>query len=184
MTARRQKPEPQEGQVTAGELLDSKATPAAKPRAREDWQRPPFEPGNTLAVTHGAYSATEIEKRAEEIWPVLWERIQAAPGFMPVDVILARQLRKVCAAIDLMESRNDEIGFLTALDEPQKFAWLLEKYYRQQGKLCEQMGIGSTARMKIFGQGMAASRQHAEALAAQARIRASLKKPRGKRGSK
>jgi hypothetical protein len=152
-----------------------------KPRAREAHPlRPPFEPGNTLAVTHGAYSATEIEKRAEEIWPVLWERIQAAPGFMPVDVILARQLRKVCAAIDLMEQRNDEIGFLTANDEPQKFAWLLEKYYRQQGKLCEDMGIGAAARMKIFGAGMAAGRQHAEALAAQARMRGRLK-PKGNR---
>lgn len=31
------------------------------------WQRPPFEPGNTLAVTHGANSPRAVEARAQQL---------------------------------------------------------------------------------------------------------------------
>jgi hypothetical protein len=35
--------------------------------ARPDWQRPPFEPGNEVAVRHGAYSPRRVDPLAREL---------------------------------------------------------------------------------------------------------------------
>lgn len=48
------------------------------PSTGEPWipefegQRPPFQPGNTLAVTHGAYSPARVDPIAQELIAGLW----------------------------------------------------------------------------------------------------------------
>lgn len=178
MTARRQKPEPNESQVTAGELLDSKAPPGSEPRAREGWQRPPFEPGNDLAKTHGAYSPAAIEKTAEEIWGDMEEQLRQMPGYLAADQILVDEIREVVAQLVQLRAHRAKVGLLDGEGNPRSFVWLEDKLGRRLVDLGKALGLGASERAKVFGAFMAAGRAHTEALAAQERMRDRLKKPK------
>ena len=63
-------------------------------------QRPPFEPGNVLAVKHGAYATVALGPRVEELADTIRPFV---PGYAPGDEIA---LRILCLALARMEASS------------------------------------------------------------------------------
>lgn len=161
-------PSPQEG------LADE------APRARElqPWQRPPFEPGNKAGVTHGAYSGDLVEQTAEEVWASIEAQLQELPGYLAVDRILIDELREIVGQLVLLRKHRQEKGLLDEKSNPRTYWPLEDKLSRRLLDYSKALGLGTAERAKVFGQFMAAGRAHAEAMAAQDRMRAKLTKPK------
>ena len=166
---------------TAGGVSVPASPPATEPRAREDWQRPPFEPGNTLAVTHGAYSHDLVNKTADEIWTGMEEQLRQMPGYLDADQILVDEIREVVAQLVQLRAYRREKGILDEAGNPRSFVWLEDKLGRRLVDLGKALGLGASERAKVFGAFMAAGRAQTEALAAQARLREKQAPPKRKR---
>ena len=165
--------------VSGGEAIP----PAKPPRAREN-PRPPFAPGNQLATQHGAYSPTAIQQTADEIWADMQGQLEEMPGYMAADRILVDELREVVSQLVLLRKHRAEKGVLDEKGDPRSFVWLEDKLGRRLVDLAKALGLGTTERAKVFGAFMAAGRAHAEALAAQERIRGRLKAPARRKRTK
>ena len=165
-------PSPQEG--PAGETLARETRRGERP----PWAHPNFEPGNKAAIQHGAYSGEVVEQTAEEVWASIEAELQLLPGYLSVDRILIEELREIVSQLVLLRRHRAERGLLDAKGDPRS-TWLLEdKLSRRLLDYSKALGLGTAERAKVFGQFMAAGRAHAEALAAQERIRAKLAKPK------
>ena len=165
-------PSPQEG------------PPAEPVRAREAMVYRPPEPyveGNKAAVKHGAYSADLVNRTAEEIWVDMEEQLRLMPGYLDADQILVDEMREVVAQLVQLRKYRAEHGLLDAAGNPRSFVWLEDKLGRRLVDLGKALGLGASERAKVFGAFMAAGRAHAEALAAQERLRSKLKPPARKR---
>ena len=177
MTEPTENDEQREGEAAA--LPDREARRASKPRAREAEPlhplRPPFEPGNKLAVTHGAHSAELVEQTAEEIWADMEQQLRLMPGYLEADRILVDELREVVAQLVQLRRYRAEHGLLDASGNPRSFVWLEDKLGRRLVDLGKALGLGASERAKVFGAFMAAGRARAEAEAAQQRMRERLK---------
>jgi len=148
---------------------------------RPPWARENFEPGNTEALTHGAYSPAAIEKTAEEIWAGMEEQLRQMPGYLEADQILVDEMREVVSQLVQLRKYRAEHGLLDPEGNPRSFVWLEDKLGRRLVDLGKALGLGASERAKVFGAFMAAGRAHSEALAAQQRMRERLVKPRRKR---
>jgi hypothetical protein len=175
------KPERRE---TAGGVSKPDVPSASEPARAKPWTPRPAEPyqeGNTAALTHGAYSPSLVTKTAEEIWADMEEQLEQMPGYMAADRILVDELREVVSQLVLLRRHRAEKGVLDEKGDPRSFVWLEDKLGRRLVDLAKALGLGTTERAKVFGAFMAAGRAHAEALAAQQRIRDRLKAPRRKK---
>ena len=156
---------------TAAGVSGSDVQPATEPRAREGWQRPPFEPGNALAVKHGAYSHELVSKTADEIWSGMEAQLRQMPGYLEADQILVDEIREVVAQLVQLRVYRREVGILDAQGNPRSFVWLEDKLGRRLVDLGKALGLGASERAKVFGAFMAAGRAQSEAMAAQQRLR-------------
>ncbi len=172
-----------ESPETAGGVSGGKGRSKAKPRARADWQRPPFEAGNKLAVTHGAYSPEVVEATAVLTWPQLFGLIQKVPGYHEVDQLLVNEIRVVHAQLTQLRDRSDQTGGIIDLEgKPRPYMWLEEKLGRRLDNLLGKVGVGTVERAKIFGPLSEFARAQTAAIAAVNRLRD--KQVKGKKGPK
>jgi len=94
-------------------------------------ERPPFEPGNTVALVHGAYSAKAIAERAEHVHSALIEVAPwcAAEHFAPsVDRYLKATAREQLAHDALIDMEPGARGFARLIETAtaaSRLAWAM-----------------------------------------------------------
>jgi hypothetical protein len=69
-------------------------------------QKPPFEPGNQLAIRHGAYSTLSLAPRAAELAD---EIRRVVPVYSPADEILVRSLALALARVERAQAALDQV---------------------------------------------------------------------------
>lgn len=111
------------------------------------WQRPPFEPGNTMAVTHGAESPRRVEPLAAEM---IAEATEAAPflsepSFGPALKAWARAEAR-CA---LLAAYLDENGLLDSKGNPRPATRLMTQMETLALKQRTRLGLDAASRAGI-----------------------------------
>jgi hypothetical protein len=129
-------------------------------RHRPEWSRPPFEPGNTLAARHGAFSPSIVGTRAAEVA----ERIaEIVPNFneshAPTVELLAREL----ARIELADEWLDANGILDASGKPAGILKMRSVWTNSAARLANDLALNPTAQAKL---GLNVARARGEALRA------------------
>lgn len=123
-------------------------------------QRPPFEPGNTVAVRHGAHSPSIFGTRAAQIA----ERVAAIvpnynPSHAPTVELLAREL----ARIELADEWLDQHGILDSQGRPQGILKMRSVWTNSAARLANDLALNPTAQAKL---GLHVARARGEALRA------------------
>jgi|SRR5579864_156636 len=151
----------------------------------QPWQRPPFEPGNQLAVTHGAYSLDLVNKTAEELWGVVLEMLMALPGWNDADQLVVAEFRITTAQLHQLRTRTKELGGLLDDENRPRPYWPLEdKLARRWLDQAKALGLGAAERAKVFGNLGTAERAHTQAMRDLASLQEDFgKKPTRKRKS-
>jgi hypothetical protein len=132
------------------ETLSGSSSPASS--------RPPFEPGNALAVRHGAHSPGIVGKRATEIA----ERIAPiVPNYneshAPTVELLAREL----ARIELADEWLDEHGIFDGEGKPAGILKMRSVWTNSAARLANDLALNPTAQAKL---GLHVARARGEAL--------------------
>jgi len=117
----------------------------------QPWQRPPFEPGNDAAVTHGATSAALVEPRARELAPQILDANphldpnRDGPAVLRYGLALARCERVYVWLADQDDSvfADAEAGDVHAVYER------LERWERQAAADEERLAIAPLTRAKL-----------------------------------
>lgn len=100
-----------------GAAPDGQVPSVSAPPAVRSGLRPPFEPGNEVAVTHGAYAKLKLAPRADELAQDFRRRAPIPttptdePGFAAFGLVAA-QLEAASKALE--EAGPDELGRLRA----------------------------------------------------------------------
>lgn len=121
----------------------------------EPWQRPPFRPGHTLSLKHGAYSPRRVEPLAEEL---VESTLAAAadrgsvtaylsePSYRPSLWAWARAEAKVQLLTEWLMDRG---GDLDEDGEVRSAAALLERVERRAVTLRARLGLDPLSRAKL-----------------------------------
>ncbi len=129
-------------------------------------QRPPFEPGNQVAVTHGAYSTLSIGRRAVE----LAEEIRAvvpvrSPADEPTIRLLAQTLAQVERGIAALEQLAETVEGRPLVEfvvqDADNFARLrsdVRGWVDSARRLANDLGLTPTSRARL-GLNLAATRR-------------------------
>ena len=117
------------------------------PRPRAEWSRPPFEPGNQLGTTHGAFSAARVDPVASDL---IDAAIEAVPylgegAFRPALEAWARAE----ARARLLASWLDEHGLLDAKGRPRHAAQFAVTVERQAAEARARLGLDPASRAKL-----------------------------------
>ncbi|EYT65059.1 hypothetical protein H483_0102265 [Dietzia sp. UCD-THP] len=116
--------------------------------ARPSWQRPPFEKGNTLSRTHGAWSDRAVSPVAERYLVTAVESVDYLqdPSYLPALSAWARTE----ARIELLEAWLDEHGMVDdETGQVRGAANLLARFEAQAAKQRERLGMDPLSRAKI-----------------------------------
>ncbi|MGH3220231.1 MAG: hypothetical protein ACRDPY_16265 [Streptosporangiaceae bacterium] len=90
-------------------------TPPEAASAGASWQRPPFEPGNTAAETHGAYSERRIAPLADEIARSLLEHPDTPPWIKePAQAAVVAAWARAEAVVSRLWAYLDDQGDIVA----------------------------------------------------------------------
>lgn len=127
----------------AGVVDTMSAAPAGPPA----WQRPPFEPGNTLSLTHGAHSPRIVEPIAQR-W-VETARASAPylndPSYEPALLSWARFEAKC----DLLHAWMKEHGMFDDGGNVVPAAKILDRYEGRAASLRAALGMDPVSRAKL-----------------------------------
>lgn len=105
-------------------------------------ERPPFEPGNQVAVKHGAYSDRAIAERAQHVHEHLLELVPwcAAPEYAPsVHRYIAATAREQLAHEALMGGGKPPPRLLEAATSAARLAW----------KMGDELGLTPAGHAKL-----------------------------------
>jgi hypothetical protein len=152
------------------------------PRTGEEWQpefegqRPPFQPGNTLAVTHGAFSKRIIEPLAQAHYDQLMgDPNLPAPLRMP---IMDGAIRRFCETVarrdrlsdwvdgmDMAQATRSDKGQVSPLE-------LLRKWETTTDSKAAALGLTPASYARIYRDWSSAQQADAATLLTQARAAA------------
>jgi hypothetical protein len=112
---------------------------------------PPFEPGNTAALTHGATSNALVNPRAEELIPALYETFTHLD---PVkDSLAVKRLAKVVVRLELADAwlnqQDDPIFADPRRGKPHRVLERVERWERQATGLEQHLSMSPQARIQI-----------------------------------
>jgi hypothetical protein len=133
-----------------------------------------FQPGNTLALRHGALSKSNLEAR----YPALRERLEAELAENPLpnqrvdDAQKRRWVFMAAQAESLSEYYEATGGMWTSSGAERPGVEMLMKVYDRLEKLERSMGIGQLARAQVIQAAAAGRRDVADVQARYARMRA------------
>jgi hypothetical protein len=107
---------------------------------------PPFEPGNQVAATHGAYSIIRLEPRADQIAADLREIVPArSESDEPTIRLLALSLAQIEAATLYVAER----GLVDRKGRPQPILRHLSTVTNTAARLCDRLGLTPTSRAQL-----------------------------------
>jgi hypothetical protein len=110
-------------------------------------QRPPFEPGNSLAVKHGATSPARVNPRAEEIAE---QAISAVPYLGAEDFAPAlRAWARAEASLELLAEWVDRHGLLDDEGKPQPWVSTLLRFERLAAGHRTRLGLDPASRARL-----------------------------------
>jgi hypothetical protein len=106
-------------------------------------QRPPFEPGNDLAVKHGAYAVVKLGPRVETLAELIRDLV--GPLYRDSDELAVRTLALTLARIEAAATALEEAtgGELTSLEGHMR-GWV-----NTQRRLLNDLGLTPAARAKL-----------------------------------
>jgi hypothetical protein len=112
-----------------------------------DWQRPPFEPGNQVALKHGATSPAKVNPRAEAIAEAAAVAVPylGAADFAPA----LRAWARAEASLELLAEWVDQHGLLDGDGKPQPWIETLLKFERLAASHRGRLGLDPTSRAKL-----------------------------------
>lgn len=112
-----------------------------------DWQRPPFEPANGAAMTHGATSPAKVNPRAEEIAKAAVDAVGylGAADFAPA----LRSWARAEASLDLLAEWVDQHGLLDGQGNPQPWVSTLLRFERLAAGHRARLGLDPASRAKL-----------------------------------
>lgn len=113
------------------------AMKAASGKLARGYSWPPFEPGNTLGVRHGAFSSRLSDPVTNELVQALCE---SRPDLLDYPEAVWAWARAEARCI-LMSSKLDLLGLLDDDGEPRAGCELLAKWERNAVTLRERLGI-------------------------------------------
>lgn len=125
---------------------------AQMPAERPDWQRPPFEPNNQMAVTHGARSDALVRPRAEELAPELLaahphlDQRKDGPAVFRYARVLAR-IERVYAWLE--EEGRDAVFADLEAGTVHPVHDRLSRWERQAAADEERLGLSPASRAKL-----------------------------------
>ena len=138
-----------------------------------DWYhplRPPFEPGNTAAVTHGAWSAAIVEPLALEL---LEEVRPTVTWWTPADEPTVQAWARVEVRIRrITEWLSEHGGEITAEGDVVGAANMLSRLEKNAESLRSKLGLDPLSRSKLGKNVAQGQHSAAQAMAAQANRRA------------
>lgn len=121
-------------------------------------QRPPFEPGNQVAVRHGAFSKLRLEPRAAELVDEIRDLVPArSDADDPTIGLLALTFAQVEAATLYVA----EHGIVDERGEARSILRHLGTMINTAGRLCDRLGLTPTSRAQL---GLDLTRARGEAL--------------------
>jgi hypothetical protein len=111
------------------------------------WQRPPFEAGNTAALTHGAESPAKVNPRAEAIAKAA---VDAVPYLGAIDFAPAlRSWARAEASLELLAVWVDVHGLLDESGNPQPWVSTLLRFERLAAGHRARLGLDPASRAKL-----------------------------------
>jgi hypothetical protein len=113
----------------------------------EPWQRPPFEANNRAALTHGAFSAREVEPGARELLLELEREIPEWVERVDTQAVLAWARSESRA--QLLRTYLDQHGLLDSKGRPRPAADLLLRVEAQAARLRSRLGFDPASRAKL-----------------------------------
>lgn len=116
-----------------------------------DYTWPPFEPGNEVAVTHGAYSPEIIGERARELTPhVLEANRHLDPGRDgPAIFRYCELLARIERVYAWLSQQDDPIFRDSAKGKTHGIFERLERWERAAGATEDRLGISPVARSRL-----------------------------------
>jgi len=129
-------------EARTGVVDTASATPVAPA-----WQRPPFEPGNTAAATHGAHSDRMVAPIAQRWVEIAREQAPYLqdPSYEPALLSWARFEAKC----DLLHAWLDEHGMFDEHGNVAPAAKRLERYEGRAASLRATLGMDPVSRAKL-----------------------------------
>jgi len=153
---------PQHKAESKKSVAKSDAEGTGKPARGYSW--PPFEPGNEVSTTHGAFSLAKVEPRAEEIGEAIYAMHPHLDGVR--DVLAVRRLAVVLARIERVDSwlaeQDDPVFENAARGKAHRVYERWERWQRLATALERQLAMSPLTRAQL---GITAA--HAFDLAAQ-----------------
>lgn len=139
-------------------------------------------PGSTLALKHGGYATVALAPRTAEI---LAELEAGAPLQFPIDrlglqntAIAQARLEEVNAWFEGLDPKGRKRGAIDSRGRPRAALKLFIALYREVHRGLAAHGATAQSRALMAPGLVASQRYHAEALAAQQRMRERLKSPK------
>lgn len=118
-----------------------------EPRPLQPWQRPPFERGNGLAVTHGAYSPRRVDPLATDLFEKIVTDLDylADPSYRPALWAWARAE----ARVQLLSEWLDEHGPLAEDGTPRPALAALYQFERLAAEARSRLGLDPLSRSRL-----------------------------------
>jgi len=112
-----------------------------------DRQRPPFEPGNTVAVRHGAFSPRLVSADTAQLLEDL--RVDGADWIDQVDAVALEAWMHAEAVCRRLRAWLAEHGHLDGKGEPRRASGQLLAWERRASSERVQLGVSPLARSRI-----------------------------------
>lgn len=112
--------------------------------------RPPFEPGNDVAVTHGALSP----RRVAPLAAAAVERLRAVAPWAadrPAFLGSVESLAWCEAQLELVRAYLDDVGLLDGDGQPRAVCNLLDRLEGRAARLRDALGLSPMALAKLLG---------------------------------
>lgn len=106
-------------------------------------QRPPFEPGNEVAVKHGAYATVKLGPRVDELADAIRDDV---PTYRPADEIML-QLLALCLA--RLEAAREAVDSATSPADVERLLRDMRAWVGKCRQILNDLGMSPASRARL-----------------------------------